>query len=521
VIRLSGLSIFIAILSSAFIALFSGRMASSYMSTPRLQQFNCQPAAADSKLTETVENVLFDYEALVHPAMITHLNPKRVAVLGGKQQQTSATLSEVLKHVSVKDAVILGDEENGHKDEAVDARISVLEMKDQECSVEDHGLFDVIIDPNPFKAATDFSSYFNCLNDDGVLVLNTDTIITHKDPALGIGRLNVLGRVMDFLGEVGYESVHLYQDESSSNDFGAHSFLVALKSAESRADWYSNEAEVNIRLHQRIGRSESLEFDSPTMLKYQTPPKAVETVFCLDDSNVKAEECGIRGFDPEVVNVPYSDLSVGKSTMGEYSGRGIFAKTDIPKGRAVGMEKSWLSYFIYPSAHSIIMELYYWADENEDDEEDYVEEVFESVSAVVGFSEGYGFWSSLLGRSHSTVDSGLMMFCNHGCNGTYNLCPDDANDSEASVDPNQPPESLSSIWGSAFSPAVERNLRQALISGDKTNRDIKKGEEILCNYLEFIGRASDWEADVRGLQGQCAGTELGEISFYEREKQQA
>eukprot|EP00984_Skeletonema_dohrnii_P005145 scaffold1814_cov156-Skeletonema_dohrnii-CCMP3373.AAC.1 len=367
VIRLSGLSIFVAILSSASIALFSGRVASSYLST-RQQQFNCQPAAAaaDTKLTETVEDVMFDYEALVHPAMITHLNPKRVAVLGGKQHHTSATLREVLKHVSVKDAVILGDEENAHVDNAVDARISSLEKKDQECSVEDHGLFDVIIDPNPFKAATDFSSYFNCLNDDGVLVLNTDTIITHKDPALGIGRLNVLGIVTDFLGEVGYESVHLYQDI-------ARSFLVALKSAESRADWYSNEAEVNIRLHQRIGRSESLGFDSPTMMKYQTPPKAVETVFCLD-SNAKAEECGIRGFDPEVVNVPYSDLSVGKSTMGEYSGRGIFAKTDIPKGRAIGMEKSWLSYFIYPSAHSIIMELYYWADENEDDEEDYVEE---------------------------------------------------------------------------------------------------------------------------------------------------
>eukprot|EP00984_Skeletonema_dohrnii_P005852 scaffold2067_cov75-Skeletonema_dohrnii-CCMP3373.AAC.2 len=381
VIRLSGFSIFVAILSSAFIALFSGRVASSYLST-RQQQFNCQPAAAaaaaDTKLTETVENVMFDYEALVHPAMITHPNPKRVAVFGGKQHHTSATLREVLKHVSVKDAVILGDKENGHKDEAVDARISALEMKDQECSVDDHGLFDVIIDPNPFKAATDFSSYFNCLNDDGVLVLNTDTIITHKDPALGIGRLNDLGRVTDFLGEVGYESVHLYQDESSSNDFGARSFLVALKSAESRADWYSNEAEVNIRLHQRISRSESLGFDSPTMLKYQTPPKAVETVFCRD-SNVKADECGIRGFDPEVVNVPYSDLSVGQSTMGEYSGRGIFAKTDIPKGRAIGMEKSWLSYFIYPSAHSIIMELYHWADdhwadENEDDEEDYVEE---------------------------------------------------------------------------------------------------------------------------------------------------
>ena len=54
--------------------------------------------------------------------------------------------------------------------------------------------------------------------------------------------------------------------------------------------------------------------------------------------------------------------------------------------------------------------------------------------------------------------------------------------------------------------------------GDVTKRDIKKGEEILCNYLDFIGEAASWEEDVRGLQGQCAGTELGDISSYEREK---
>ncbi len=108
-----------------------------------------------------------------------------------------------------------------------------------------------------------------------------------------------------------------------------------------------------------------------------------------------------------------------------------------------------------------------------------------------------------------------MMFCNHGCNGTFNLRNDDfANYTEANVDPNQPPESIF-LSGSAFSPVLERNLRQMLTSGDKTNRDIKKGEEILCNYLEFIGSASHWAEDIRGLQGQCAGTEVGEISAYE------
>ena len=113
-------------------------------------------------------------EALVHPAMITHLNPTRVAVIGGKHHQTSATLGEILKHASVKDAVILqrgGVEE--HEDDAVDERVSTLEMKGQECSLGDHEQFDVIIDPNPFQVVTGFSSSFNCLNDGGVVSVSS------------------------------------------------------------------------------------------------------------------------------------------------------------------------------------------------------------------------------------------------------------------------------------------------------------------------------------------------------------
>lgn len=220
------------------------------------------------------------------------------------------------------------------------------------------------------------------------LVLNTDTLTTHKDPALGIGKLQGLGRVIDSLEEAGYKSVHLYQDASSSSSFETHSFLVALKSYESRAEWYSNEAEMNIRLHQRILRSESSlkVFDAPTMMKYQIPPKPVETAFCRES----VEEC-VYSFDPDLVNVPYSDLAVAQSTMGENSGRGIFAKEDIPKGATIGVEKSWRSYFIYPSSHRIIMELYEWADEHDDDDEDYVEEVMESVAAIVSFSSGMCF----------------------------------------------------------------------------------------------------------------------------------
>lgn len=44
------------------------------------------------------------HESIVHPAMITHRDPKRVAIIGGGE---GATLREVLKYKSVKEVVIL------------------------------------------------------------------------------------------------------------------------------------------------------------------------------------------------------------------------------------------------------------------------------------------------------------------------------------------------------------------------------------------------------------------------------
>jgi spermidine synthase len=44
------------------------------------------------------------HEALVHPAMFTHQNPKRVAIIGGGE---GATLREVLKHNTVEKVVMI------------------------------------------------------------------------------------------------------------------------------------------------------------------------------------------------------------------------------------------------------------------------------------------------------------------------------------------------------------------------------------------------------------------------------
>lgn len=55
-----------------------------------------------------VESTLFHeaayHEALVHPALFAHDDPKRVAIIGGGE---GASLREVLKHKTVEEAVLL------------------------------------------------------------------------------------------------------------------------------------------------------------------------------------------------------------------------------------------------------------------------------------------------------------------------------------------------------------------------------------------------------------------------------
>ena len=85
---------------------------------------------------------------------------------------------------------------------------------------------------------------------------------------------------------------------------------------------------------------------------------------------------------------------------------------------------------------------------------------------------------------------------------------------EMNVSLTNPPENLLNE-PSVYNPVIERHLRQRLSTGDYTLRAIKKGEEILCNYLAF-GDPDDWEEEVLGLRTMCAG-KAGEVSAYELE----
>lgn len=62
-----------------------------------------------------------------------------------------------------------------------------------------------------------------------------------------------------------------------------------------------------------------------------------------------------------------------------------------------------------------------------------------------------------------------------------------------------------------YNPVMERNPRMPEI----IIRDIAAGEEILDNYLGFIGHEGDWVYDVQMLRDQCRGIGVGEVVSYE------
>jgi hypothetical protein len=111
------------------------------------------------------------------------------------------------------------------------------------------------------------------------------------------------------------------------------------------------------------------------------------------------------------------------------------------------------------------------------------------------------------------VDSGIMTFVNHGCNKTYNVGEESSVD-ELTANDDVFPDDLSGnshAQTSTYNPVVDRHLRN---EADQSIRDIKAGEEILDNYLAFIGAEDYWAGDVQGLRDLCSGA-VGLVTEYE------
>lgn len=172
------------------------------------------------------------------------------------------------------------------------------------------------------------------------------------------------------------------------------SYLVALKDYRSRSRWYRNAAEIEVQLQKRLRRTKSgksplLYFDASTMMGYQLPPKAWETLYCRRED--RPSECDeLVGFHPELVAVPIFDVEIKKSTIGEFAGRGLFAVHDIPRGTCIGLTQDVQNIHILPTTLSLIHDMDKLADGNG------LSVIADSLSIPFKYINGYGFVSLLL-----------------------------------------------------------------------------------------------------------------------------
>jgi hypothetical protein len=96
------------------------------------------------------------------------------------------------------------------------------------------------------------------------------------------------------------------------------------------------------------------------------------------------------------------------------------------------------------------------------------------------------------------VDTSILTFVNHGCNGTHTVGHDDAR-----------PDSI-------YNPGRDRRWKNAE-SIDLTQRVILPGEEIFSDYRDFVD-ASEAEDYAIFLDAMCSGTAVGEVAAHEQEK---
>ena len=216
----------------------------------------------------------------------------------------------------------------------------------------------------------------------------TETI---SDPAVEWGPARDKATLINTLQKAGFKSMHTYDDDDKSHFGAPWAFLTCFKDSKSRARWYRSVPELEIDIHQRLFRTKSGKptlryFDAPTMIGYQTPTKAQETVFCRSRD---IDECDdLIGFDTEGVVIPPDHVEARKSNVGgEFGGRGLFAVHDIPKYSTLSLNMSVKALHVLPLTWSVFRQLHDWAGENRDE----MESTEDELSAFHTFTEGMFF----------------------------------------------------------------------------------------------------------------------------------
>jgi len=312
------------------------------------------------------------HEALVHPAMFANAEgPKRAAIIGGGE---GATLREVLRHKSIEVCMMIEIDPgivqasrdslpsmndcsdfgagNCFDEERTDLRLEdafgwFLNRFKTEGEVPDElktDPFDIIVidalDPEDnveFAVHLYGDEHFwgtlhEALTEKGILVVQLGMTPHSKDPGEQFGSFINRANLFKTIEAVGFNKTFIYHDTHGDFKY-PWSYLAACKSEDCSKEWHRNEAEVNLRVRERIlptksGKPSLQYFDGATMQEYQRPYKTWETAHCRKVP--EPEECRIYRNAKSATS--WSDAFDHLSENGETK---LVAKMDLPKGSVV------------------------------------------------------------------------------------------------------------------------------------------------------------------------------------------
>jgi len=513
----------------------------------------------DGVLQSTLDGLEAYHEALVHPAMFAHPNPRRVAIIGGGE---GATLKEALKHDSVKMVKMIeideemvktsrehlpewsdcsdlvgssgawcGDDERADvvyedamawfMDRFGDGREEIAEEDREEP-------FDILImdalDPQDNVPFADvlynnekfFVTLYNALSDNGIIVLQLGMAPGLNDPMEDFSKNARRDMLTQSMVKIGFKSIHMYEEGACGFE-DPWTYLIAMKDRNHRANWFRNVAELDYQIWARMlpthsGTPSLKYFDSATMQRYQLPSKSHEVVFCRKDP--APDSCNIFTRDRQAVDIPISDLEVKGTTVGKKGGRGLFTKVDIKKGSMVAETESQKGVHVRPYTYEILVNLHYSSDSAKF-----------NIGSIMNYIYGYGWSTASSGISDYFVDSGLLTFANHGCDGAWNFIFANTEMRENRLggrvtERNARPEHYD-MWQperDIFDPYMDRHMVHNNNGVPIAAHDLKAGDELLDNYVFYASESESWYTYSQYLSKICDGKDEGEIYQSEEKK---
>jgi spermidine synthase len=465
-------------------------------------------------------------EAFVHPVLIAHPDPTRVAIVS---LEPSALVKEVLKYKSIQKVTLLGAdmlavemskrllpslqdcsflEESSVSCMEQDGVELVIEsyvswLRDIVESENQHGkYFDVILVDVPNGGdkllSPDMYASLDWLADDWSIMV---AISSGSAPSLFDANAEYTDTPRDHLlrtaalyeknGGLGMDAL-LFYDEPLAKPLASSYFVffadASLGSYERfvRRNAVLVDEDIVERFHSGIksstGRPTEV-FDGPQSEMYHDISRVWEDWFCKTEPGRSSEICKSTLSNLYDKSFHFYDTEVRRDKV---KGRSLFARTDIPAG-----------HFVLPNDAGLALHV---PKEQWDALNKFIDDFpdLPMYPKVRDFIVAYGFEDYVLGHGGWSVSfPSNNTFTNHGCT-----------ENEVNV------EFLRSAFAgegsndTAFSPPLTRrsHLFGILVH---TTRDVKAGEEIMCDYMTF--RSDDRDPDMRKFLDTICNEGIGLI----------